>query len=149
MKKRGFGRGKFNGVGGKIEVGETIPQAAIREAKEEVGVDIHEDDIEHVGTIAFSFDKKPDWGILCTVFLTIVWEGEPTESEEMAPQWFSLRDIPYERMWIDDKHWLPHMLAGNLLQASFLFNEEGSEVLTKKILTVGRQQKLIEYANAK
>ena len=45
MKKRGFGEGKFNCTGGKIEEGETIPQAAIREAKEEIGVDIDEKDI--------------------------------------------------------------------------------------------------------
>lgn len=147
MKKRGFGVGKLNGVGGKIEEGETVPQAAVREAKEEVGVDIDEEDIEHVGTIAFSFDLKPDWGILCTVFLTILWEGEPVETEEMAPQWFSLHNIPYEHMWIDDVHWLPQVLEGNILQASFLFNNDGTEVLDKKILTVGRQQKLIAYAN--
>ena len=31
MKKRGFGAGKWNGVGGKVKDGETIKQAAIRE----------------------------------------------------------------------------------------------------------------------
>ena len=30
MKKRGFGTGKWNGFGGKIEAGETIEQAAVR-----------------------------------------------------------------------------------------------------------------------
>jgi len=34
MKKRGFGMGRFNGVGGKIEPGETIEQAMIRECQE-------------------------------------------------------------------------------------------------------------------
>ena len=33
MKKRGFGAGKWNGVGGKVKDGETIKQAAIRERK--------------------------------------------------------------------------------------------------------------------
>lgn len=30
-KKRGFGEGYFNGFGGKVEAGETVQQAAIRE----------------------------------------------------------------------------------------------------------------------
>ena len=38
-KKRGFGVGRFNGVGGKLEAGETIEQAALREVKEEINVD--------------------------------------------------------------------------------------------------------------
>lgn len=36
LKKRGFGEGKYNGFGGKVEQGETIRQAAIRELQEEV-----------------------------------------------------------------------------------------------------------------
>jgi len=141
MKKRGFGEGKFNGTGGKIEEGETVPQAALREAKEEIGVDIVESDAEYVGTIAFSFDTKPDWGILCTVFMTSKWQGEPFETEEMAPQWFAIKDIPYNKMWKDDPHWLPHVLDKKIIQASFLFNADGSEVLDKKVLTVGVQEK--------
>lgn len=37
MKKRGFGVGKWNGFGGKVEAGETIPDAAAREVREECG----------------------------------------------------------------------------------------------------------------
>ena len=36
MKKRGFGTGKWNGFGGKVEVGETVADAAQRELEEEV-----------------------------------------------------------------------------------------------------------------
>jgi 8-oxo-dGTP pyrophosphatase MutT (NUDIX family) len=38
MKKRGFGHGKYNGFGGKVEKSETISQAAIREMYEESGI---------------------------------------------------------------------------------------------------------------
>ena len=30
MKKRGFGAGRYNGFGGKVEPGETVKEAAIR-----------------------------------------------------------------------------------------------------------------------
>lgn len=38
MKKRGFGAGKYNGVGGKLEKSETPEEAMIREAKEEINI---------------------------------------------------------------------------------------------------------------
>lgn len=38
MKKRGFGMGKWNGFGGKVEPGETIEEGALREMAEESGV---------------------------------------------------------------------------------------------------------------
>ena len=36
MKKRGFGEGKWNGVGGKPNAGESIEEVAVRETKEEI-----------------------------------------------------------------------------------------------------------------
>ena len=55
MKKRGFGNGRWNGVGGKLNAGETIRQAAIREAKEEIGVTVWQ--MEKVAVLDFYFRK--------------------------------------------------------------------------------------------
>ena len=38
MKKRGFGMGKWNGFGGKVEPDETVEAAARRELEEEAGL---------------------------------------------------------------------------------------------------------------
>jgi 8-oxo-dGTP diphosphatase/2-hydroxy-dATP diphosphatase len=38
MKKRGFGMGKWNGFGGKVEPAETVEDAALRELEEEAGL---------------------------------------------------------------------------------------------------------------
>ena len=38
LKKRGFGLGKINGIGGKVEEGESVEAAAVRETFEEIGV---------------------------------------------------------------------------------------------------------------
>ena len=50
-KKRGFGIGKFNGIGGKVEKDETIEEAMIRETQEEIGVT--PTDFNRVATITF------------------------------------------------------------------------------------------------
>jgi hypothetical protein len=46
------------------------------------------------------------------VYETWDFSGEPAESGEMRPEWFLERDIPYDRMWPDDIHWLPLVLEG-------------------------------------
>lgn len=128
MKKRGFGEGKFNGTGGKVGKDETVEQAAVREAKEEISVDIKENDLNKVAHLKFYFNEHPDWNISCHTFFVHTWNGEPTESEEMAPQWFSHEQIPFEQMWIDDVIWLPRVLAGEKLDADFYFNGKGESI---------------------
>ena len=50
-KKKDFEAGKYNGIGGRVERGESIEEAAKREVKEEVGVDI--DNLEYTGLLEF------------------------------------------------------------------------------------------------
>ena len=45
MKKRGFGVGKWNGFGGKLEQGETVLEAAAREVREECGFTVNTSDL--------------------------------------------------------------------------------------------------------
>jgi len=121
MKKRGFGMGRWNGTGGKVEAGEEIIDAAKRETKEEIGVDIINP--EKFGVFHFSFPHKPEFDQDVHLFVAKKWDGEPTESEEMLPKWFSFNEIPYDKMWADDKHWLGRVLKGEKLEADFVFGE--------------------------
>jgi len=130
MKKRGFGAGRWNGVGGKVEDGESIEEATIREAKEEIGITARE--LQKVGEISFSFKFTPDYNQLVHVYITENWEGEPTESEEMAPDWYSVDEIPYKIMWPDDIFWIPKVMNGEKIKASFYFGEK-DEILEQKI----------------
>ena len=59
MKKRGFGEGKWNGFGGKVNEGETIEEAAIREMKEEAGVIVDKNHMEKVAELCFTFPFVP------------------------------------------------------------------------------------------
>lgn len=127
MKKRGFGVGKWNGVGGKVDSQKDkgVLDATIRETKEEIGV--LPDKLEKVALLRFRFPYKEDWNQDVHVFLTDKWDGSPEESEEMKPKWFGIREIPYDSMWDDDKIWLPHILAGKKVEANFVF-EEGEKI---------------------
>eukprot|EP00216_Chloropicon_sp_CCMP2111_P006123 CAMPEP_0198239148 /NCGR_PEP_ID=MMETSP1446-20131203/4654_1 /TAXON_ID=1461542 ORGANISM="Unidentified sp, Strain CCMP2111" /NCGR_SAMPLE_ID=MMETSP1446 /ASSEMBLY_ACC=CAM_ASM_001112 /LENGTH=159 /DNA_ID=CAMNT_0043921699 /DNA_START=154 /DNA_END=630 /DNA_ORIENTATION=- len=129
MKKRGFGEGYFNGFGGKVEPGETVGEAARRELKEEAGIDAVA--IAPVGVLTFHFDDKPmPWEV--HVFRCDAFDGLPAESDEMAPKWFRVDEIPYDSMWADDAIWYPLFLAGKKFTGSFHF--ENTTTLVKSAL---------------
>jgi len=125
MKKRGFGIGKWNGVGGKVKEGETAKQAAIRETQEEIGVTPLF--LQKVAVLDFYFPDVPaekDWNQQVIVFMIDKWEKEPVESEEMKPQWFKISEIPYDQMWSDDILWMPKVFSGQKVKAEFIFSGE-------------------------
>ncbi len=130
MKKRGFGTGRYNGVGGKVETGEQIEDAVRREAQEEIGISAQE--IHKVGELTFIFPHEPKFDQFVHVYLTTEWEGELTETEEMNPSWFSVHMIPYKQMWPDDIFWLPKVLAGEKVAGRFVFGE-GDVVVEQQV----------------
>lgn len=130
MKKRGFGTGRWNGMGGKLLEEEGLLEAAQREVKEEVGIETKH--FDKVAELTFTFAQKPEWNQKAHVYTIDSWQGDPIESEEMKPEWFSLEDVPYDAMWPDDIYWLPLVFQGKKLKAEFLFGEHDS-VLEKEI----------------
>ena len=134
MKKRGFGAGKYNGFGGKIENGESIDGAAIRELEEEAGIRVKKNDLKYAAKLTFIFPYKTEWDQVVHVYVATQWHGEPRESEEMKPQWFAANALPFKAMWADDEHWLPLILNGQQLNGSFTFKED-NETLESVLLT--------------
>ncbi|XP_062569091.1 oxidized purine nucleoside triphosphate hydrolase-like [Saccostrea cucullata] len=118
MKKRGFGKGRWNGFGGKVEKGETILEAAKRELFEESS--LKSDSLTKIGTIDFEFVGDPQI-LEVHIFTSTEFEGEPTESPEMRPKWFNVEDIPFDTMWPDDILWFPLFLSGTKFRGYFLF----------------------------
>ncbi|MBI4093144.1 MAG: 8-oxo-dGTP diphosphatase [Candidatus Kerfeldbacteria bacterium] len=120
MKKRGFGNGRWNGLGGKVHNGETPGQAVAREAKEEAGIDVVVG--KPLGTATFYNSSKGDWVV--DIFATEQFSGEPVETEEMKPQWFNVKEIPYDQMWDDDKFWYPWLFKRQPFRAEFWFGPD-------------------------
>ncbi len=120
MKKRGKGMGHWNGFGGKVEVGETIEDAAVREVSEESGV--HVASIEKMGIIDFTLPGEDMiWQV--HIFRATEFSGHPIETDEMKPQWFEVAAIPYDTMWADDKYWFPLFLQGKKFTGRFMFDD--------------------------
>ncbi|TFH05705.1 MAG: 8-oxo-dGTP diphosphatase [Spirochaetales bacterium] len=127
-KKRGLGQGKINGPGGRVEEGETPMEAAVRETWEEVGL-VLTDLTEHA-TIQFTFTSG--YCLTVKVFVTTTFSGILRETEEADPFWHPLSDLPFDRMWADDRIWLPHVLRGAYVHGRFLFDDDrmiDSEIL--------------------
>ncbi|MFA6520675.1 MAG: 8-oxo-dGTP diphosphatase [Candidatus Paceibacterota bacterium] len=131
MKKRGFGAGKWNGFGGKVEI-ETIEENMKREMKEECGLDII--NMKKVGMNFFEFEGNPEV-VEVHIFKIEEFSGTPEESEEMSPRWFNLNEIPFNEMWADDKHWLHLFFENKKFKGEYLFNNS-NQILRKKIVEV-------------
>lgn len=126
-KKTGLGAGKINGPGGKLEAGETPLEAARREVKEELHLDVG--GLDEMGELHFDF--VDGLKLHCVVFHGTEFTGRPTETREAKPEWFPIADLPLDRMWADDRYWLPQMLCGQRFQAWFRF--DGETMLTREV----------------
>jgi len=127
-KKVGFGKGKYGGAGGKLLPGESPVQAAVRELYEETGIQTREADLCAMAHLTFLFPYYPDWSQVVHVFVSGQWEGEAAESREIVPDWHPISEIPYDHMWADCQHWLPRVLRGERVTATFTFNADNETI---------------------
>ena len=128
LKKAGFGAGKWVGLGGHIEEGEKPEGAAVREVQEESGLLVPADSLQHMASIEFRFPARPEWDQTAEVFVTSVYQGEPEESDEIAPRWFGEHELPLGKMWDDAKYWLPLVLAGEHVDVLVTFADDCATV---------------------
>jgi 8-oxo-dGTP diphosphatase len=117
-KKRGLGEGKINGPGGRLEGDETPRQAAVRETQEEIGITM----LDPAPAAELSFAFSDGYTLFATVFISYRYHGALIETDEAAPFWQPIDQIPYDEMWYDDRLWLPHVLEGTYVVGRFLFD---------------------------
>ena len=129
-KKRGLGAGNINGPGGRIEADETPMACAIRETQEELCITPH--NVKPGGELFFHAEDMPR--IHAYIYTANDYTGTPTETEEAIPLWTPLDQIPFDRMWEDDRYWLPMVLNGKRITGWFSF--EGESLLDYRLESV-------------
>jgi 8-oxo-dGTP diphosphatase len=137
LKKSGFGAGKWVGLGGHIEEGEKPEAAAVREVQEESGLLVPADSLQHMASIEFKFPSRPSWDQTAEVFVTSVYQGEPEDSDEIAPHWFGESELPIPLMWDDARYWLPLVLAGERIDVLITFADDCATVASIEPELVG------------
>lgn len=126
-KKRGLGAGKINGVGGRLEKGEAPGVGVVREAQEELGIT----PLDAVPRGELHFQFLDGYSLSCTVFVASRFDGTPIETEEAAPLWFDIRQLPFDEMWEDDELWLRGALDGKSFRGFFVF--DGEKMLSQEL----------------
>ena len=124
---RGISRGMWNGLGGKIESGESPEQSAIRESFEESGLRVS--NLFYHGVINFHNNGKEEVDFAVHLFSTKDFEGSLAESDEGELRWFPVDMLPLREMWKDDEIWIPLLLNSERFDADFYFDENNKNIL--------------------
>ena len=135
-KKTGLGTGKVVAPGGHVEPGESPAEAAAREVKEETGMRVAARSLTRAAHVTFLFPAHPSWDMEVEIFTTADWAGEPSESDEIRPHWFPVEALPFGHMWQDAPYWLPRVLAGERLTATFSYADD-NEAIAAHSVTAG------------
>ncbi|MGE5679467.1 MAG: NUDIX hydrolase [Bacillota bacterium] len=119
-KKNDMHEGKWNGLGGKLENGESPEECVIREVKEESGLEIIDPKLH--GFITFpAFDGFEDWYVF--VFTASQFKGELIDSNEGVLQWISDSDLLKLNLWEGDKTFMEWLFQDKFFSAKFNYSE--------------------------
>jgi len=130
LKKLRWGAGNYNGFGGKLEPGETLEECIVREVKEESGLNLLK--FEKRGFMSFELDDNINE---VHIYEGMSWSGDPIETEEMAPIWLEIDNLPYDKMWSSDKTWHPYFFKREQFEG-WVFFDKNHQVLDYKIVKI-------------
>ena len=119
-KENDMNAGKWNGLGGKLEPGETPEECAIREIQEESGLRVKSLTLR--GIITFpGFSDDEDW----YTFLFVVddFEGELIDSPEGVLRWVPDEDLLSLNLWPGDRIFIPWLTRRAFFSGKFVYKE--------------------------
>lgn len=121
--------GKWIGVGGHVENGETPEECLLREVKEETGLTLTAYRLR--GLVTFLSDVcEPE--LMC-VFTVDAFDGELIECDEGELAWVEKSDVLGLPTWEGDRVFLERLLSGNERFFSIKLRYEGDRLVEKKI----------------
>ena len=112
--------GKWNGLGGKMQPGETPEECVIREVKEESGLLIKDPQLN--GFLTFpSFDEWDDWYVF--VFTAQRFRGKLLDSAEGYLKWVKDDELLKLDLWEGDHIFLPWLDDKKFFSAKFNYQD--------------------------
>lgn len=118
-KKNDVHEGKYNGLGGKLEAGESPYECVVREVKEESGLDI-KPALRGVMTFPL-FTPGEDWYVF--LYTADDFSGELIDSPEGELEWVEDEKVPGLNLWEGDRHFLKWLYEGHCFSAKFTYKE--------------------------
>ncbi len=112
--------GKWNGLGGKLDIAESPRDCVIREVKEESGLTIFYPKLHGVLTFP-NFAKGKDWVVF--VYSASDFDGELLSGcEEGEISWVGEEELFMLPLWPGDFYFLPHVLKGKFFEGKFIYD---------------------------
>ncbi|MBZ0177893.1 MAG: 8-oxo-dGTP diphosphatase [Melioribacteraceae bacterium] len=117
-KENDYHEGKWNGLGGKFELSESPEDCAVREVKEEAGLNVLS--LKMKGFITFPlFDGNDDWHVF--LFVIDKFEGELIDSPEGELEWIPNEKLTEINLWEGDKFFIPWLFEEKFFSAKFIY----------------------------
>ena len=119
-KENDMHQGKWNGLGGKLNPGESPEDCVIREVREESGLIISDPLLK--GFLTFpGFANDEDWYAFVFVARKIV--GQLTESEEGVLEWIDDAQLLNLDLWEGDLIFLPWLERPGIFSGKFIYRD--------------------------
>ena len=119
-KENDYHEGKWNGLGGKFEQGETPEECAVREIREESGLIVNDPNLKGIITFPM-FDGKDDWYVF--IFTFNGYEGELIESNEGDLSWIDDDKLTDLNLWEGDTIFIPWLYQDKFFSAKFNYED--------------------------
>ena len=119
-KENDYHKGKWNGLGGKLEFGETPEECAIREIREESGLIVRNPKMKGIITFPM-FDGVDDWYVF--VFAIKDFQGELIDSNEGELEWIPNNNLFDLNLWEGDPIFIKWLFQDKFFSAKFIYED--------------------------
>ncbi len=123
--------GKWNGLGGKVQNGETPEECAVREVYEESNLKVKKLQLAGILTFPKIFDNQ-DW--YCFVYKSSDFSGTLKESDEGNLEWIKDEEVLKRNIWEGDHIFLPYLFSGKKFNGKFYY--KNNKLLKHSISTM-------------
>ena len=118
-KENDMHEGKWNGLGGKMETGESPEECVVREVREECGLILKNLKLKGIMTFP-NFDGVDDWYVF--VFTANEFEGELLDSNEGNLKWIDDDKLMDLNLWEGDRIFMNWLDKEGIFSAKFIYD---------------------------